>query len=275
MPIDPTVAVGAALPSRDLSWGTSDVLLYHLALGASGDALRYVYEQDLQVVPTFSMVIPSLRETAPPDLTMPGIDIDLYQTLHGRQELVIHKPLPTSGSITTTSKIVDVYDKGSAAVIVTSNECEYFTSRVSMFVRGEGGFGGSRGPSTAVPVPQRAPDEEILTPTFESQAALYRLLGDLNPLHIDPEFAAMAGFPKPILHGLCTYGMVCMAVVDRCLDGDVSRLLSYSTRFAGVVYPGETLRTKVWQTPDGLVLNTSVVERDDAPALDNTLITHH
>jgi acyl dehydratase len=274
VPIDPAVAVGAALPSRDFTWGTSDVLLYHLAIGASGDALRYVYEQDLQVLPTFAMVIPSLRDTAPPDLKMPGIDIDLYQTLHGRQELVIHKPLPTSGAITTTSKIVDVYDKGSSAVIVTSNECEYFTSRISMFVRGEGGFGGSRGPSTAVPVPDRAPDEEILTPTFESQAALYRLLGDLNPLHIDPEFAAMAGFPKPILHGLCTYGLVCMAVVNRCLDGDVSRLLSYSTRFAGVVYPGETLRTRVWQTPEGLVLNTSVVERDDAPALDNTLITH-
>ncbi len=275
MPIDPTVAVGAELPAADMTWSPSDVLLYHLALGAQPAALSYVYERDLQVLPTFSMVMPTLRDTAPPVLKMPGVDVDLLKTLHGRQELVMHKPLPSSGSVTANRRIVDVYDKGSAAIIVTEASCEFFTSRISMFVRGEGGFGGSRGPSTNVDVPDRAPDAEILTPTFPAQAALYRLCGDLNPLHIDPGFAAMAGFPAPILHGLCTYGMVCMAVVDECLGGDASRLASYSTRFAGVVYPGETLRTRVWQTAEGLAVITTVADREDAPALDNALITYN
>ncbi len=247
------------------------MLLYHLALGAT--ELPYVYERDLVVLPTFAVVMPTLRDMSPPVLKMPGIDVDLVKTLHGRQELVMHKPIPPSGVVEAASRVADVYDKGpgGAAIIVTETSCEYFTSRISMFVRGEGGFGGDRGPSTAVPTPDRAPDFTVDVPTFASQALLYRLCGDYNPLHVDPAFAAMAGFPRPILHGLCTYGVVCKAVVDHVLDGDVSRVLDYSTRFAGVVYPGETLTVNVWRNESRLILNATVADRS---ALDNTVLTY-
>lgn len=272
MPIDPAVAIGAPLPSRDLSWTPSDVLLYHLSLGATGDQLPYVYERDLVVLPTFAMVIPTLRDTSPPVLKMPGVDVDLVSALHGRQELIMHKPLPTSGEAVASSRIADVYDKGSAAIIVTETQTEFFTSRISIFVKGEGGFGGSRGPSTKVDPPSREPDAIIVTPTWPEQALFYRLLGDRNPLHVDPGFAALAGFPHPILHGLCTYGVVCKSVVDSMLDGAPDRVLSYSTRFAGIVFPGETLRTSVWRDGDTLSLTTTVPEREDAPALSDTQI---
>ncbi|MDM4719420.1 MaoC/PaaZ C-terminal domain-containing protein [Micromonospora sp. WMMA1363] len=273
MPIDPTMAIGAELPTRDLVWDTTDVLLYHLAIGAGPADLHYVYERDLRVLPTFAVVTGTLRNTAPPVLTMPGIDADLAQALHGRQELVVHRPLPPSGRAPARSQIVEVQDKGTAAVVVTETRTTYFTSRSSVFLRGEGGFGGARGASTRVPPPDRAPDAVIHTPTSRRQALWYRLCGDRNPLHVDPAFAATAGFPRPILHGLCTYGMVGKAAVDAVLDGNPSRLAGYDARFAGVVYPGETLLTRLWREDGRLVLATSVVERDNAPALSDAVIT--
>jgi acyl dehydratase len=280
MPIDPALAIGAELPSHDLSWTASDVLLYHLAIGAGPDDLRYVYERDLRVLPTFAVVAPTLRDTTPPALTMPGVDVDLAAALHGRQELTVHRPLPVDGKARTRSVIADVQDKGSAAVIVVETRAAdpagepLFTNRTTIFVRGEGGFGGRRGESSRVPVPSREPDAVVETPTWPQQALWYRLCGDRNPLHVDPAFAARAGFPRPILHGLCTYGVVCRAVVDALLDGDVGRVTGCSARFAGVVFPGETLRTRVWaEAPDRYVLTTSVVERDDAPALADTILT--
>jgi acyl dehydratase len=279
MPIDPSRAVGAALPDRELSWRPSDVLLYHLALGADNDDLRYVYERDLRVLPTFAVVTHTLRETAPPTLVMPGVDVELVNALHGRQELIVHRPLPTEGKARATATIAEVQDKGHAAVIVVESVATdpddepLFTTRTHIFVRGAGGFGGDRGTSGRVAVPDRDPDATVLTATWPEQALLYRLCGDLNPLHVDPEFAAAAGFPRPILHGLCTYGLACKAVVDALLGGDVTRVASYSARFAGVVYPGETLRTRVWRADDRLILTASVVERDDAPALADAVLT--
>jgi acyl dehydratase len=279
MPIDPARAIGAVLPERELTWTASDVLLYHLALGAGDDDLRYVYERDLHVLPTFAVVTPTLHETRPPTFAMPGIDVDLADALHGRQELVVHRPLPVDGKARERSSVADVQDKGSAAVIVVEAHTvdpagePLFTTRSSIFVRGEGGFGGQRGASTRVPVPAREPDAVVLSPTWPQQALWYRLCGDRNPLHIDPAFAARAGFPRPILHGLCTYGVVCKAVVDALLDGDVARVAGYSARFAGVVFPGETLRTRVWVEADRLVLTASVVERDDAAALADAVLT--
>jgi acyl dehydratase len=235
--------------------------------------MRYVYERDLVVLPTFAVVTNSLRATGIPKVAMPGIEVDLIKTLHGRQELIMHRPIPPTGEADTTSRVVDVYDKGSAAVIVTETTTPYFTSRISVFARGEGGFGGSRGPSTQVPAPDREPDLTILTKTWPQQALWYRLCGDLNPLHADPEFATRAGFPRPILHGLCTYGVVCKAVVDHALDGDPDRLVGYSGRFAGVVFPGETLRTRIWRADDRLIVTATVADRDDAPAFTDAVIT--
>ena len=136
----------------------------------------------------------------------------------------------------------------------------------SIFARGEG-FGGERGPSTNIAPPDRAPDMEVPLPILPQQALLYRLCGDRNPLHSDPEFAAAAGFPRPILHGLCTYGVACKALVDTLLEGDVSRVHSYGARFAGVVFPGETLRASIWKDDGKLLATITAPSRDDATVL--------
>ncbi len=286
MPIDPDKAVGAALPDRDFAWCPSDVLLYHLAVGAGsrpGDqtdpaALRYTLDDDhLQVLPSFGVVAPSFHETDAPGLELPGCDIDLAQVLHGSQEIELHAPLPTSAEAVLRTRIADVWDKGKAAVIVqegtatTGDGTPLFTTRSSIFVRGEGGWGGDRGPSAKVELPDRAPDAEASYATTPAQALLYRLCGDRNPLHADPGFARAAGFPAPILHGLCSYGIVLRLVVDALLDGDTARVRSFRARFAGVVYPGETIRTRAWHDGEQMLVAASIAdpggERDGAPVL--------
>jgi acyl dehydratase len=278
VPIDPARAVGATLPEHEFEWSSSDVLLYHLALGAGAPPtapaeLRYATENGLQVLPTFAVVAATLHETEPPRVSYPGIEIELARVLHGSQRVEVHRPIPVAGKARATVRVADVWDKGSAAVVVTETSvCDLedtplWTATSSIFARGEGGFGGERGPSSALPPPDRAPDLVIDTPTLPQQALLYRLLGDRNPLHSDPEFAAAAGFPAPILHGLATYGIVCKALVDGLLDGDVTRMRSFGVRFTGVVYPGETLRTDVWRDGGRFLVRTTVADRDGAPAL--------
>lgn len=278
MPIDPSIAVGATLPDTEFSWTTSDVLLYHLALGAGAPPtlpreLRYATEQDTQVLPTFAVVAPTLHETEPPRVSYPGIEIELAKVLHGTQKIEAHRPLPSSGKARATVRVADVWDKGSAAIVVTEtlvrdlDDEPLWTATSSIFARGEGGFGGERGPSSTASAPDREPDSVIYTQTLPQQALLYRLLGDRNPLHSDPEFAKNAGFPAPILHGLATYGIVCKALVDELLDGDVTRVRSFGVRFTGVVFPGETLRTEAWREGERFLVRTTVRDRDDAPAL--------
>jgi acyl dehydratase len=278
VPIDPTLAIGATLPEQEFSWTASDVLLYHLALGAGGPPtdrreLRYAYEKELHVLPTFAVVAPTLGETEAPRVSYPGIEIDLARVLHGSQQVVAHRPLPVSGKARATVRVADVWDKGSAAVVVTATEVRdldgapLWTATSTIFARGEGGFGGERGPSTPNERPDREPDSVIYTATLPQQALWYRLLGDRNPLHSDPDFARAAGFPAPILHGLATYGIVAKALVDELLDGDVSRLRSFAARFAGVVYPGETLRTAAWREGARFLVSTTVADRENAPAL--------
>jgi acyl dehydratase len=268
MAIDPDLAIGAELPSRELRWDSTDVLQYHLAVGAT--ELSYVYEGALcGVLPTFATVATTLRDTEPPTVTMPGIDVDLTQVVHGRQEIELHRPIPVTGRCEAKSRIAAVYDKGSAAIVVTETTTELFTSRISIFVKGAGGFGGDRGPSTRVATPERKPDAEVLSVTDERQALWYRLLGDRNPLHVDPAFAARAGFSRPILHGLCTYGIVLKAVAGT----QPEKIAGYRARFAGVVFPGETLRTRIWREDGRLILNATVADRDDAPALADAVVT--
>ena len=278
MPVDPAVAVGAELPPVDFEWFESDVLLYHLALGAGSAPtdpreLRYTTEDDLHVLPTFAVVAPSVHATAAPRVHYPGIEIDLGKVLHGTQRIEVHRPLPTSGKARASARVTDVWDKGSAAVVVTQTQvvdldgAPLWTNTSSIFARGEGGFGGERGPSVSTAVPDREPDRVIVTPTVPQQALWYRLLGDRNPLHSNPAFAAAAGFATPILHGLCTYGMVAKGLVDTLLDGDVTRLRAFEVRFAGVVVPGETLRTSVWRDGDQCQVVTTVDERGGALAL--------
>ncbi|MFF0706837.1 MaoC/PaaZ C-terminal domain-containing protein [Gordonia sputi] len=283
MPIDPAVAVGAELPEVTFSWTASDVALYHLAVGAARDpldvdGLRYVDDAAPKVLPTFATVAATFHATQAPTVSFPGIDIDLAKVVHGSQQITAHRPLPPEGKATTRKRIVEVQDKGSAAVIisegVTVDETgePLWTERSSIFAKGEGGFGGERGASSKVAYPDRAPDVTLQVPTLPNQALLYRLCGDRNPLHSDPAFAAAAGFPRPILHGLCTYGSVCRAVVDELLGGDVIAVAEFSATFAGVVFPGETLDVAVWDEADRLLVTASVIDRENAPALANVVV---
>ncbi|GGM75110.1 MaoC/PaaZ C-terminal domain-containing protein [Dactylosporangium sucinum] len=278
MPIDPGVALAAPPTVEEIGWDASDVLLYHLALGAGADPvdpaeLRYATESGSVVVPTFAVVAPMLRATQPPRVAYPGVEVDLRKILHGSQRVELHNPIPRDGKAAVRTRVADLYDKGSAAVVVVDTEATgidgvpLWTSSMRMFARGEGGFGGHRGPAGPPDPPQRAPDHTIVTPTLPQQALWYRLLGDRNPLHADPAVAETAGFPRPILHGLCTYGIACRAIVDAVLDGRVERVRAIEARFAGVVYPGETLRTSVWREDGRLLFASTVDERDNAPAL--------
>lgn len=277
MPIDPAVAIGAQLPDRTFSWSEPDVQLYALAVGATD--LRHTLEtHGLQTLPSFGIVAPSFHETAPPPLDLPGCQLDLAQVVHGAQSISVTGPIPTSGTATLSTRISDVWDKGKAAVIwqegiarSASGE-ELWTVRSSIFARGEGGFGGSRGSSDTVSVPDRAPDASSAYDVTAQQALLYRLCGDRNPLHVDPEFAASAGFPAPILHGLCTYGIVLREVTEALLDGDASRVAAFEARFAGVVLPGETIHVDAWQDGDRIVVDATV-GADRRPALADCLVT--
>jgi len=291
MPINPDAAIGAELPERSFSWTSSDVLLYHLGIGAgsrAGDnldprALRYTLDDDdLQVLPSFGIVAPTFHETDPPPLDLPGCDINLAQVVHGSQAISVNAPLPTSGSAVLSTRITDIWDKGKAAVIwqegvarSTQGE-ELWTVRSSIFVKGEGGWGGSRGDSTAVEIPDRKPDTDTTYDVTPQQALLYRLCGDRNPLHADPEFAHAAGFPAPILHGLCSYGIVLRTVTDDLLGGDAASVGSFTARFAGVVFPGETIRVQAWDEDDHIVVAADIdsprEERNGAPVLADCVV---
>ena len=277
MPIDLNVALGAELAPVEFSWSSTDVQLYNLALGAGADPmdqreLRYVTDGTPQVLPTFSSVAASFHATEAPTVSFPGIEIELCKVLHASEAVIVPGPLPASGSGIAVTRITDIWDKGKAAVIVNETRVTdrqgkaLWSVKRSIFARGEGGFGGERGPSTSTETPDGAADFEIDIPVLPQQALLYRLCGDRNPLHSDPAFAAAAGFPRPILHGLCTYGMTCKALVDTVLDGDTTRVGSYGARFAGVVFPGETLKARVWN--DGGRYSAVVT----SPVRDDTVI---
>ena len=230
--------------------------------------LKYSYEGSLVAVPAFGTIPPfSMMMSLG---SVPGLDLDLSKILHGDQSLTIHRAIPTSGTVAQTGHVIDVYDRGRGALVVLevvsilekTGEI-LFTNRSGVYVRGEGGFGGEAGPSFGgEPPADRDPDHVVESPTLSQQALLYRMAsGDKNPLHADPAFAAFAGFERPILHGLCTYGVVLKAVVEYALDGEPERVGEFRARFTGHVFPGETLVTSVWETDEGLVVETFTKER--------------
>ncbi|MFJ4325096.1 MaoC/PaaZ C-terminal domain-containing protein [Streptomyces tricolor] len=290
MPIDAAQALAAEPRSGEIGWTAKDVQLYHLGIGAGSDPdkdspatdpdeLRYTLESRLHVLPSFATVAGSGSPGVISGLSMPGVDVDLAEVLHGGQSLTLHRPIPPAGTATATSRIAAVYDKGKAAVLVMRTEVAdgegpLWTNDAQIFVRGEGGWGGDRGPSARLDPPTGDPDRTVDRPVRPDQALLYRLSGDYNPLHADPEFAKLAGFDRPILHGLCTYGITLKAVVDTLLGGDVTRVHGYRTRFAGVVFPGETLRVRMWREEGRVRVTVGAVERDDAPVLADTVVQH-
>ena len=283
MPIDLNTALGAELPSQEFSWTASDVALYALGVGAAGDpmdttGLEYIHDTAPKVLPSFATVAATMNVTEAPRVSFPGVEIDLAKVVHGSQSVRLHRAIPADGTATTTTKIAEIQDKGSAAVIIQESETvsadgeKLWTARSGIFARGEGGFGGERGTSEKVEYPEREADHTIEVATLPQQALIYRLCGDRNPLHSDPAFAEAAGFPRPILHGLCSYGLVLRAVVDEVLGGDVEKVRGYGVTFGGIFFPGETMRIRVWEEGTQLLVATTVVEREDAPVLKNVVV---
>lgn len=282
MPIDLEKARGAKLATTTGEWGQDQVILYHLGIGAGmarptdPKELEYTYEKNLKVLPSYG-VIPVFGAVGGM-AGVPGIQINFALVLHGEQDIEIHRPIPVRAKIESAGRIAGIYDKGKAALIVIEVETrevggdKLFTNRFSIFARGEGGFGGDAGPKAGNDAPSRAPDAVVASPTLPHQALLYRLSGDKNPLHADPDFAKLGGFDKPILHGLCSFGIVCKAVVDELLGGDVKRVARYQVRFAGVVFPGETIETSMWREGNKILIAAKAKERG-APVISNAAIT--
>jgi acyl dehydratase len=276
MPVDLS-AVGRRLESTTYEYGEKDVMLYALGVGAGTDDLRFTYERDLAVLPTFAVVpaFPALFAM------VTVVDINPVMVLHGEQRIDLRRPIPTRGKLTTTPTISAVYDKGKGALLVIDAETVdekgnvLFTNTFGAFARGEGGFGGDRGPSGPRNVPpDRRPDATVELTTLPQQALLYRLSGDMNPLHADPEFAKMAGYDRPILHGLCTFGHVGRAVLRTYCDDDPARFKSFEARFSGVVFPGETIVTEMWKADaEQVVVRARVRERPDDPVLTSAAVT--
>jgi acyl dehydratase len=252
--------LGVAGKPQLRSWDSKDALLYAIGVGAGlgnpTQELEFTTENSenlaQQVLPTFGILI--ALPAVPPKLG----DFDPAMTVHAEQSFELHRPLAVAGTARTVSTVTGIYDKGSGALVATENVAldaatgePLVTSRSTLFIRGEGGFGGDRGPGARWKRPDGQPDIQATYETRPEQALLYRLSGDRNPLHSDPKFAARGGFGRPILHGLCTYGVTGRALLDALCGGDPARFRSMSGRFTAPVYPGEGLTVSVWLQDGG------------------------
>lgn len=262
MPIDTSI-VGKNLETSSAEWSEKEVMLY--ALGVGETSLPFCYESGLQVLPTFA-VIPAFSSM----FTMGSVmQVNPMMIVHGEQRIELAGPIPTRGKIVSQPRVVAVYDKIKGAVVVVDVESRdekgklLFKNVFTTFARGEGGFGGDRGPSGPKNVPpDRAPDSVVEMATHDWQALLYRLSGDMNPLHADPQMAAIGGYAKPILHGLCTFGHVGRAILHTYCGSDPARMKDFEVRFSGEVYPGETIVTEMWREgPTRVVVQAKAKER--------------
>lgn len=270
MPIDPSV-VGTEYGPNQHSWNSKDALLYALGVGSGTEELAFTTENsaDIQqlVLPTFATVISG---GAGGGLQSLG-SFNPAMLVHGEQAIELHSPIPVEGSVSTTGRIANIWDKGSGAVVIAESlsteektGTKLFSSRTSIFIRGEGGFGGERGPSGPRNVPpEREPDHTVSYETLPQQALIYRLSGDRNPLHSDPQFAALGGFDKPILHGLCTYGFTGRALLHALCRSDPARFKSIEGRFAKPVWPGDTLTVKMWVEGNEAIFTTETQRGDE------------
>jgi acyl dehydratase len=271
MPLNPD-AVGTKGEPIEVSWTSKDALLYAVGVGAGTAELAYTTENTSgvpqQVLPTFPVVIGSAAGAGGGVMANIGT-FNPAMLVHGQQSVTLHRELPVEGSGIATGELVAMYDKGKAAVVVMASNVTLpsgeplYTTTMSAFIRGEGGWGGDRGPSGPQNVPpERAADHVVQYQTSPDQALVYRLSGDRNPLHSDPAFAAMGGFEQPILHGLCTYGFTGRALLHSLCDGQSARFKHIEGRFASPVIPGEALTVSIWRTGDGeAVFTTSVGDR--------------
>jgi acyl dehydratase len=252
-------SVGKTWGPYEFTYSERDLIIYALGIGFTKQNLEYVYEgaKDFKAFPTYGVILPSNAGAE----AFLSTKANFAMVVHGEQGLQIHNPLPKGGTVQTTTTLEGVYDKGSGALIVMrfdtreKSGAPVCTNWVSAFVRGSGGFGGPAQPKKEVPpIPPKDPEVILDAQTDVNQAALYRMSGDRNPLHIDPAVAKMVGFQEPILHGLCTYGVDCRRFVQEVLKGDSGKVKSYSARFSTPVIPGEKLQVKAWPANPGLFL---------------------
>jgi len=257
--------------SGEFSYTERETMLYALGIGFMRDPLSkkelpFVYENGLKTVPTMATVISSGQSL----IGLSGVNF--LMVLHGEQRITLHKPLPVAADIVSNDRVVGAYDKGKekGALIITERVIrdkatseKLCTLSATTFARGDGGLGGPKeGAPEPHPIPDRKPDLIHEADTRADQAFLYALSGDRNPLHRDPEVARMAGFPRPILHGLCTYGTACRSVISTICDYDPTKITGFDVRFSAPIFPGETIATEMWV--DGAIVSfrSRVKERD-------------
>ena len=266
MPLDPQklLAMPPIVTRQTLT--KRDTMLYALGIGAT--ELEFIYEEHLAALPTMAVILgyPGFfwRD--------PALGVNWQKLLHGEQSTVLHRPLPVEGEIVGETRIEALFDKGAdkGAIALVTREIRdgdgthLATVRATTFLRGDGGFGGSsEGAPRSHPLPDRAPNASVTLTTAANQAQIYRLSGDYNPLHIDPDVAAAGGFSAPILHGLATYGIVGRALLTARGGNDPVALRRMDCRFSSPVYPGETIETEIWDAPDGsTAFRARVIERD-------------
>ena len=262
--------IGQVTGPFERSWNSKDALLYAVGVGAGAEdpldsrELQYTTENsrdiDQRVLPTFAVII----GIGGANYSAIG-EINMANLVHGEQMIRLHRPIPVEGTVEVSSKVTGIFDKGSGMVIVTESESvlkdsgePLFTTMNSSFIRGAGGWGGDRGPSGPKNVPpEREPDHVVTYRTRPDQALTYRLSGDRNPLHSDPSFAKLAGFDRPILHGLCTFGFTGRALLHALAESDAARFTGMEARFARPVMPGDALTVKIWRTGDGEAVYTT------------------
>lgn len=267
------------IPDIERTYTARDTILYALGLGLGEDPtdesqLRFLLEDRLEALPSMSIVL------AYPCVWFsdPGTGVNFTKVVHAEQHFVIHRPLPVAASVIGKTKVTGVYDKGPQVGALLRTECQVIDKSdgsllcsitSSSMARGDGGFGGGD-VLEKVPYsePEGPPDAVCDIATLPQAALIYRLSGDENPLHSDPRRAHEAGYPRPILHGRCSFGIAAWALLKHCCDYQPARLKSMSVRFSGPVFPGETLRTEIWQSGNSVQFRTSVVERG------TTVMTH-
>lgn len=274
MAINPEYLLNRQFETITQTYNEKDCILYALGVGMGIDpmdeeCLRYVYEDGLKVLPSQSVTMAHPGFWAKED----DIGIDWVKVLHAGQEIIFHNPIPASGTVEATTRITEVTDKGEkiGALIISDRVVkdvdsgkDICTLVTTILARGDGGFGGERKSSAPKPdvVPTVNPDVICDLPTLPQQALIYRLSGDYNPLHASPPVAQSAGFKAPILHGLCTFGVMTHALVKSCCDYDPSRFKRMRLRFSAPVYPGETIRTEMWKNGNEIAFRCKSLEQD-------------
>jgi len=260
--------------TRRYDW--KDVVLYALGVGAGFDDLEYCYESRLKVIPSFSIgaVFDFLAQV--------GIraNVDLSGVLHGEQDLIFHNPIPVEGTLSTEGTITHIYDKGAekGALVIAeadtyhSDGQKLFTNICTVFSRRDGGFGGPDSPKETVEFPDRLPDFEEDAIPSPNQPLIYRLSGDIFALHVDPDFARASGFEKPIMHGLCTHGYACRAVIKHLFPGEPERMKRFRNRFSKHIYPGTPIKTQIWKIEDGKALFRTINAETGEVVIDRGIV---